>query len=89
MTIPHPIDILIGKLGRLDAKDVLAFRRVIEVTGHPTKEEFLRELQNAVDLFRPAFEDESPNQVSGPYSAGYQPARDLTGGLEVQWCNQG
>lgn len=61
VTIPHPLDILIGKLGRLDSKDLLAFRRVIDLTGHPTKKEFLWELQNAVDLFRPAFDDESPN----------------------------
>ncbi len=62
VTIPHPLDILIGKLDRLDPKDFLAFRRVIDVTGHPTKEEFLHELQNAVDLFRPAFDEDSPNR---------------------------
>ncbi len=62
VTIPHPLDILIGKLDRLDVKDFLAFRRVIDLTGHPTKDEFLHELQNAVDLFRPAFEEETPNR---------------------------
>lgn len=62
VTIPHPLDILIGKLDRLDSKDLLAFRRVMDLTGHPTRGEFLRELQNAVDLFRPAFEEESPNR---------------------------
>jgi len=62
ITLPHPLDILIGKLDRLDDKDVLAFRRVIELTGHPTADEFKRELQNAVDLFRPSFDDESPNR---------------------------
>jgi hypothetical protein len=61
LTIPHPLDILIGKLGRLEAKDLKAFQRVIELTGHPTAEEFKRELQNAVDLFRPAFADDLPN----------------------------
>jgi hypothetical protein len=61
LTIPHPLDILIAKLHRLDAKDVQAFQRVIERTGHPTAEEFKFELQNAVDLFRPAFERDGPN----------------------------
>ena len=62
LTIPHPIDILIGKLGRLDAKDLRAFERVIQLTGHPTRLELQAELQNAVDLFRPAFDDDSPNR---------------------------
>jgi hypothetical protein len=52
---------LIAKLHRLDAKDVKAFERVIELTGHPTAEEFKLELENAVDLFRPAFDEDSPN----------------------------
>jgi hypothetical protein len=62
LTVPHPLDILIGKLDRLDAKDMKAFERVIQLTGHPTPEEFLRELQNAVDLFRPAFDEDAPNR---------------------------
>jgi hypothetical protein len=63
LTIPHPIDILIGKLDRLDAKDLEAFERIIQLTGHPTATEMKRELQNAVDLFRPAFDEDSPNRV--------------------------
>ena len=62
LTIPHPMDILIGKLDRLDAKDLKAFERTIQLTGHPTADELKRELQIAVDLFRPAFDDDSPNR---------------------------
>jgi hypothetical protein len=62
VTVPHPLDILIGKLDRLDQKDLDAFRMVIRLTGHPIAEEFKHELQNAVDLFRPSFDDESPNR---------------------------
>ena len=61
LTIPHPLDILIGKLDWLDAKDLKAFEHTIELTGHPTADELKRELQNAVDLFRPAFDEDSPN----------------------------
>lgn len=62
LTIPHPLDILIGKINRLDAKDLKAFERVIQISGHPTAAELQRELQAAVDLFRPAFDEDSPNQ---------------------------
>jgi hypothetical protein len=62
LTIPHPMDILIGKLDRLDAKDLKAFERTVQLTGHPTADEFKLELQNAVDLFRPAFDENSPNR---------------------------
>lgn len=61
LTIPHPVDILIGKLNRLDAKDLKAFERIRQLTGHPTADELRRELQAAVDLFRPAFADDAPN----------------------------
>jgi hypothetical protein len=62
LTFPHPLDILIGKLDRLEPKDMTAFERVIQLTGHPTAEELQRELQNAVDLFRPSFEEDAPNR---------------------------
>ena len=62
LTLPHPLDILIGKLDRLAPKDVDAFKRVIKITGHPTPQEMQLELQNAVDLFRPGFDEESPGR---------------------------
>lgn len=62
LTIPHPLDILIGKLDRLDAKDLKAFARTRELTGHPTADELKHELQEAVDLFRPAFDEDAPNR---------------------------
>jgi hypothetical protein len=62
LTIPHPLDILIGKLNRLEAKALKAFQRVIQLTGQPTAAELLSELPMAVDLFRPAFEEDMPNR---------------------------
>ncbi|MEO5803375.1 MAG: hypothetical protein ABIR24_07570 [Verrucomicrobiota bacterium] len=64
LTLPHPFDILIGKLDRLAPKDIKAFEIVIAATGHPTAGEMKHELQNAVDLFRPSFDEESPNRYT-------------------------
>ncbi len=56
---PHPWDILASKLQRLEEKDMEAFKLVILRTGHPTEEEFAHHLQDAVDLYRPKFDEES------------------------------
>jgi hypothetical protein len=69
--LPHPIDLLIAKMHRCEEKDLRAFRLVIERTGHPTEEELRAELQVAVDLYRPNFDEEV--------------ASDITMGTRIVW----
>lgn len=64
LTLPHPMDILIAKLHRLADKDLAAFRMVIARTGHPTEDEMRRELQAALDLFRPGFDEEMVGDIT-------------------------
>jgi hypothetical protein len=53
--IPHPIDILVGKLLRLEPKDIAAFKMCINKTGHPTEPELIEALQTALEIYKPTF----------------------------------
>lgn len=61
---PHPWDILVSKIGRLERKDLEAFRLVIRKTGEPTAAQFKNHLQLAVDLFRPGFAEEQASDYT-------------------------
>ena len=82
---PHPIDILLGKLTRLEEKDLEAFRVIRRATGHPTEAELIEELQAAVDLFRPAFDEEKPFDMAANCRRLWREmfVRDLDPRLEI------
>jgi hypothetical protein len=49
--LPHPLDIVFGKLHRLDEKDVVAIDLLRERFGRPTREDIDRYCQDNSDLF--------------------------------------
>lgn len=54
----HPMDILIGKIHRLDEKDLKAFNLVFSLTGEPSESTLKQELIETPDLFSFAHMDE-------------------------------
>ncbi len=58
-TLPHPIDILVSKLTRLEDKDLDCFALLKKNHGFPDEATLLAALKKAVDIYRPQFDEEN------------------------------